>query len=546
MLSEFFVVIALLAPALLALTALVTRSSIDVKRIAVFASAVSIVSTALCGLLVIDHGSLHSQFLGIGHVGFSIRLDAISAVMLFMIALLGFIIVRFSVNYLDGESRQSIFIGRLAATLASIHLLVMSGNIGLLFITWILTSISLHRLLLFYPERRGAIIAAKKKFLVARAGDLCLFIAFALLYKQFGSGDLGVIFEGSRNIVSTDTSAPYLEAAAFFLVLAALLKSAQFPTHGWLIEIMETPTPVSALLHAGLLNAGPFLVIRMAHVMDAATVAPLVLILVGGLTALFASAAYMTQPSIKTALGYSSVAHMGFSLMLGGLGVYAAAMLHVVAHSFYKAHAFLSSGSVIDVLRASRIDTPRRAGHPWRIGAGIAIALALFVITSLLWEVDVREEFSVLAVGAIIMMGLIMMFTAAIDSRASGNVLFKTTVLAVLVLNAFFFLETGTRRLLASELPALAAPSSGTIILTAIMILAFGSVVVVQVLAVARRSSPLGQALAIHLRNGLYANAFFDRIVGTLRISAPSDQRDEEATALENVEARQVPVEQPA
>ena len=194
-------------------------------------------------------------------------------------------------NYMDGDDRQGSFIGRLAATIASVQLLVISGNLGLLFIAWVFTSVSLHRLLLFYSERPGAIIAARKKFILARIGDASLLAAITLLYNLFGSGNLEFIFSELRAGIAPENMLS-IEFAALFLALAALFKSAQFPTHGWLIEVMETPTPVSALLHAGLLNAGPYLIIRMAFVMDASFYAPLLLISIGGFTALFASVVF--------------------------------------------------------------------------------------------------------------------------------------------------------------------------------------------------------------------------------------------------------------
>ena len=140
---------------------------------------------------------------------------------------------------------------------------------------------------------------------------------------------------------------PLTIAAAALLAIAALLKSAQFPTHGWLTEVMETPTPVSALLHAGVVNAGGFLLIRFADVMLQAPVVLAVLVMVGGFTALFGSLVMLTQSAVKTSLAWSTVAQMGFMILQCGLALFPIALLHIVAHSLYKAHAFLASGSAI-------------------------------------------------------------------------------------------------------------------------------------------------------------------------------------------------------
>ena len=525
MFQNFITIIALFSPAIFAVTALISwfqpgSRPLIVKRMGIISAIISIVIAGICGSLVISYGILQTNMIGLQGLGLSLRLDPISVLMLTMIALLGFIIVRFSNNYLDGDKRQGIFIGRLAATISSVQLFVLSGNLGLLWVSWILTSISLHRLLVFYTNRPGALVAAKKKFILARLADICLLIACVLLYKEFGTGNLEVIFTAIKRMSSSGVPIAGIEATAIFLVLAALLKSAQFPTHGWLIEVMETPTPVSALLHAGLLNAGPFLIVRMAYVMEASTMAPIILISIGGFTALFASVVYLTQTSIKTALGYSSVAHMGFSLLVCGLGVYPAAMLHLVAHSFYKAHAFLSSGSVIDVVRGSKVAQSANLGSPFRIVLGVAMALTLYVIFAMIWGIEPAKELPLLAIGAIIIMGVSRLFTSAIDSKENFSMLVPAGLLAVLVTAAFFSLESGTHFILASQLPLSSALGLGKIVLTVILLVAFGLVVFIQILSPVLSQTPFWRAMAIHLRNGLYANALFDKMVGAIHIHA--------------------------
>ncbi len=492
------------------------RQTRRIIQLTVAASMFSIVIAAVCGILVYSYGLLESDLLGVNGLGLSVRLDPLSVLMSGMIALLGFIVVRFSGNYLDGDPRQGIFMGRLAATIASVQLLVLAGNLGLLMVAWVLTSLSLHRLLIFYPERRGAVIAARKKFIVARVGDICLLGAILLLYNHFGTGKLEAIFSGMKQLAAGATSSPALEAVAVLIALAAILKSAQFPTHGWLVEVMETPTPVSALLHAGLLNAGPFLVARMAFLMDGAVYAPVLLIIVGGFTALFASVVFLTQTSVKTALGYSSVAHMGFMLLVCGLGVYPAAILHLVAHSFYKAHAFLSSGSIIDTVRASKIALPKRLGSPLRVAGSILLALAVYLGFSWMWGIDPVEEMALLATGAIIVMGLSQIIAPAMDSDGGMAGTLRACLLAVAVATAFFALEDGFHYLLHSQIPGLAQPGTGTVLLIVAVLVIFGAVIFIQILAPSSASSPFWRTVGVHFRNGLYANALFDRLVGSL------------------------------
>lgn len=483
-----------------------------VERASGLAAGLGVLVAAAAAAAVASGGALTSPLVGAEGVGFSVRLDALSVTILLMVSLLGVAIMRFSRSYLDGDPRQGAFLGWLAATTSAVEFLVLANNLALLLAAWIATSLSLHQLLVFYRERPRAVIAARKKFIAARLGDVSLGAACVLLYRTFGTGELEVILRQA----STQDVSTALTAATALIALTALLKSAQFPTHGWLVEVMETPTPVSALLHAGILNAGPFLVMRFAPVMELGTVSNVLLVLGGGFTALFASVVLRTQPTVKVALGYSSAAHMGFMLLVCGLGVYPAAVLHLVAHSFYKAHAFLSSGSVVDVARAEPVRLPPRLHSPTRILVGLGLALVVYGVVGTVLGFTPWDHPALLAVGAIVVMGLAQLLGAGLDSRVQPASLFRIVGLALVVTLAFFGLEEAARLLLIDVLPPAARPDMLTIVLASIVLVAFAAAVAVQVSAVGARSS-VGRALHVHLRNGLYANALFDRLVGALR-----------------------------
>jgi len=429
-----------------------------------------------------------------------------------MVALLGVVILRFSRTYLDGDARQGAFLGRMCLTIASVEVLVVSGNLVLFIAAWIATSLSLHTLLLFYPERPAAVAAAKKKFIAARIGDACIIGAATLLYQQFGTGDLGALFAQASETPSNLA----IEVAAGLIAVAALFKSAQFPTHGWLVEVMETPTPVSALLHAGILNAGPFLVMRFASVMDLGTASAVFLVIGGGFTALFASVVLLTQPSVKVALGYSSAAHMGFMLLVCGLGVYPAAVLHLVAHSFYKAHAFLSSGSAVEVARAEPVAVPPRLKSPVRILFSVAAAGAIYLGLATVLGFTPAENPALLAVGAILVMGLTQLLAPAFDSAGTAAGMARTAALAVGVTLAFFTLEEGARLLLIASLPEATQPTAVVIVLASGVLVSFAIAILLQVVGVPAGSTLRHRAYVL-LRNGLYANAVLDRMVGAYR-----------------------------
>lgn len=508
---------AFLAPAVLARRqpGLHPTGVIRANRIA---GGVGIGVAAAAGVAVAIDGALVSPTLGIGDFGLSLRLDALSATMLAMIAILAAVIVRYSATYLDGNTRHGVFLGRLAATIAAVELLVLSGNLVVLVAAWILTSLALHQLLVFHRDRPRAMAAARKKWIVARTGDAFLLAGAVLLALHFGTGDLGTIFAGMAD-AGPGWSMGAVGIAAACLAVAALLKSAQFPTHGWLVEVMETPTPVSALLHAGILNAGPFLAIRLAAVIDGGRTATMLLILVGGFTAIFASVVLLTQPSVKVVLGYSSVAHMGFMLLVCGMGFYPAALLHLVAHSFYKAHAFLSSGSVVDEARAAKVRLPRRLGSPWRIAGAALVATALYLPLAVVWGVDFGGNPLVIAIGGILVLGTTQLLTPAFDSAGRVAAMVRAALLALAVTLAFFGLEAGAHALLAGTVPEAVARDGVQIAAILAVLAGFTVVVGFQLIDPARAPSARRRALAVHLRNGLYANALFDRVVGAFRRS---------------------------
>jgi NAD(P)H-quinone oxidoreductase subunit 5 len=425
------------------------------------------------------------------------------------------VIVRYSWNYLQGDPRHGVFLGWLAATVAGVELLVLAGNLATLVAAWIATSLALHRLLLFYPHRRGAVVAARKKFVVARLGDAALIGAAVLLYRSAGTGDLEQVFATARD---AEGALGATGAAAVLIVVAAMLKSAQFPTHGWLVEVMETPTPVSALLHAGILNAGPFLVLRMADVVDPSDLAGLALILVGGLTATFASVVLLTQPTVKVALGYSSVAHMGFMLLICGLGVYAAALLHLVAHSFYKAHAFLSSGSVVEERRAAAVSVARRSGRPVRLAAGLIAAVGMYAAVARVLGIEVTSDAALLLVGAIFVVGTTQLLASSLDSHGTLGAMGRVAAAALAVTTSFFVLEAATHALLYDLVPHGGA-SGLQLVAAGLVLVVFAAVVALQLVEPVRPSGPLRARLAVHFRNGWYANAAFDRLVGAHRLA---------------------------
>ncbi len=299
--------------------------------------------------------------------------------LLLLISFLGWVIIRFSRRYLQGEPGQARYIFALNITLASVATVAATRHLGVMVAAWVASSLSLHQLLTFYRDRPTALIVAHKKFLVSRLADVCLVGALFLIHREVGALNLTVLESYLARTAMVPTA---VQVAMLLISLAVILKSAQLPIHGWLIQVMEAPTPVSALLHAGIVNLGGFMLIRLALPLSGSTVAQVVLVIVGSASAVAAGLVMMTRISIKVRLAWSTCAQMGFMLMECGLGLYEIAFLHLLAHSLYKAHAFLTAGEAVLDTRNRRMMPSTPVGHAgpvlvWRLlAAALAVGMA--------------------------------------------------------------------------------------------------------------------------------------------------------------------------
>ena len=473
--------------------------------LALAALAVSLGST----IVLMAAGPADSPLIGWGGFGLRLRLDAVSATMLLLVSFIGWVVVRYSAAYLDGEAREGAFTGWLCLTLASVMLLVTAGSLVQLGIAWIATSLVLHRLLLFYPDRVQARRAARKKFVTARLGDLALVGAAALLAAAYGSTDISAISSAAR----AGEGGGFAVAAALLLAVAAMLKSAQFPTHGWLLEVMETPTPVSALLHAGVINAGGFLLVRFADVMLLAPNVLAVGAMVGGFTALFGGMAMLTQPTVKTSLAWSTVAQMGFMLLECGLSLFPLALLHIVAHSLYKAHSFLASGGAVERVAAIRRPGPVAIPSVADVARAFLLALVLYAVIAWAFGFIVHKSPQAIALGAILIFGVAYLLAQGFADAAPEALARMTAAYAAATSVSYFALQTLAIWLTSGTLPPAPTPGPLEWALIVLATVSFGFVAIVQAMFPLWANHPAAAGLRVHLANGLYANAVFDRLV---------------------------------
>lgn len=302
--------------------------------------------------------------------------DPPGTVMAGLLALLGWAIVRYSRTYLRGEPGQARYLSALMLTLTAVGIVVLSHDLAAILLAWSSSSLALHRLLTFYPERPRALLAAHKKFIVSRLAELCIAGALALLYVAGHALSLEAV-----NALARDAGANgwMVGTAMVLIATAVVLKAAQLPFHGWLIQVMEAPTPVSALLHAGVVNIGGFILIRLAPLLHASFAAQALLVGTGTLTASIAGLAMMTRVDIKSRLAWSTCSQMGFMLLECGLGLLPLAFLHLVAHSFYKAYGFLSTGETVRRNARARLAPAAPSHGPGRELAGRLLAAPLAV-----------------------------------------------------------------------------------------------------------------------------------------------------------------------
>jgi len=275
----------------------------------------------------------------------------LAALMQVLASFIAFVVIRYSRTSMATEPGATSCLTWLLLALAAVCLVVVSNHLLMLLAAWVGISFCLHQLLMFFPERPRAALAAHKKFLFARLAELCLLAAFLLLHHVHGSWLISDILAAPP--VASLSTVEHLAMA--LIVLAALIKCAQLPVHGWLIQVVEAPTPVSALLHGGIINLGGFLLILFGPLLLQADLAQWLALVVGGLTVLLASLIMTTRISVKVRLAWSTSAQMGLMLVECALGLFELALLHLLAHSCYKAHAFLRAGEAVAVDVRSRM-----------------------------------------------------------------------------------------------------------------------------------------------------------------------------------------------
>jgi NADH-quinone oxidoreductase subunit L len=325
-------------------------------------------------------------------VGFTLRADGLSAIMLVTVTLIGTLIAVFAAGYMHGDPGYPRFFAEVSLFLFAMTLLVLADNFVLLYAGWEGVGLCSFLLIGFWFEKPSASDAARKAFLVTRLGDMGLLLGIIMLWWLSGFAlDYDTVFE---RLQGPDVRTGYLALACVLVFCGCVGKSAQFPLHVWLPDAMEGPTPVSALIHAAtMVTAGVYLVARCSPLFFRVPGVQLAVACIGCFTALLGALIAITQNDLKRVLAYSTISQLGYMFLGLGSGAVTAGIFHLFTHAFFKALLFLSAGSVmhamggvIDMRRFSGLRKIMPTTH-WTFLAG-ALALAGLPGLSGFWSKD--------------------------------------------------------------------------------------------------------------------------------------------------------------
>lgn len=290
------------------------------------------------------------EWINIGsfQVPFGFQLDPLSMSFVLLITGVGSLIHIYSLGYMDHDPGKRRFFGYLNLFVAAMLLLVLADNYLLLYVGWEGVGLASYLLIGYYQHKPSAAAAAKKAFVVNRVGDVGLSLAIMLMFVAFHTVTFAGISEKAEQ-----GSATVLFLIGIFLLIGAAGKSAQVPLQSWLLDAMEGPTPVSALIHAAtMVTAGVYLIVRSNSIYDLSVAAQNAVILVGAVTLLAGAAIGMAKDDIKKALAASTMSQIGYMVLAAGLGPigYVYAIMHLLTHGFFKAGMFLGAGSVMHAM----------------------------------------------------------------------------------------------------------------------------------------------------------------------------------------------------
>lgn len=428
-----------------------------------------------------------------------LSLNKVNVTVLLLVSFMAVVLLRFSERYLDTEKHAHQYWRWLLLSLSSVTIVIMSNNLLLLWLGWVSISLCFHRLLLFYPDRPRAVLAAHKKFILARLAELCLLTAILMLYWQHETFQLNTILNHYLAMAETTELSLTEKLAAFLIAQTALIKCAQLPLHGWLIQVVEAPTPISALLHAGIINLGGFLLITFAPLISYASIAQWTLIIVAGLSTLISALVMMTRISVKVRLAWSTCAQMGLMLIECALGLYELALLHLLTHSLYKAYAFLSAGETVQEYSLRQLAPQKRVTLPVAI---VSLSVAVSATAGIVVFTNYQGPASI---WLLVSMALSLYLITALGRGSSA---WASATMSVSMMLAFYLLGKSLMAGVMPELPVISTFHPIDIWLSVVLISLFALSMLIRLFPHARQT----QTLYRWLFSGLYLDEIMTRL----------------------------------
>ena len=371
-------------------------------------------------------------------INWSIKIDALSSVMLIVVGIVSSLVHIYSIGYMSNDKSKPRFMSYLSLFTFAMITLVTSDNFLQLFFGWEGVGLCSYLLIGFWYKKPSANAAAIKAFIVNRIGDFAFALGILLIFYYFNTLNYSEVFAQVSNFSNMQTNFLGIEANVITLICLLLFigcmgKSAQIFLHTWLPDAMEGPTPVSALIHAAtMVTAGIFLVVRCSPIFEYSQFALDLICVVGTTTAFFAATIALVQNDIKKIIAYSTCSQLGYMFFAAGIGAYHVAMFHLFTHAFFKALLFLGSGSVIHSFRDEQ-DIRLMGGvwkkihYTWALMLIGTLALTGFPFLSGYYSKEAIIEFAYLKNSTmgfyVATMGIL---TAILTSFYSWRLLFKT------------------------------------------------------------------------------------------------------------------------
>jgi NADH-quinone oxidoreductase subunit L len=372
------------------------------------------------------------------NVNWSIKIDALSSVMLVVVTVVSSLVHVYSIGYMSEDPHKPRFMAYLSLFTFAMLTLVTSDNFLQLFFGWEGVGLCSYFLIGFWFKKDSANAAAIKAFVVNRVGDFGFALGIFLIFYSFGTVNYTEVFQQVPQFIDNDLlflgiNIKSIDLICILLFIGAMGKSAQIFLHTWLPDAMEGPTPVSALIHAAtMVTAGVFLVVRCSPIFEYSPLTLNMITVIGMTTAFFAATIALVQTDIKKIIAYSTCSQLGYMFFAAGVGAYNVAMFHLFTHAFFKALLFLCSGSVIHSFKNEQ-DINKMGGvykklpYTWILMIIGTLALTGFPFFSGFYSKDAIIEFAYLKGSTIgYYAAVIGIFTAFLTAIYSWRLIFKT------------------------------------------------------------------------------------------------------------------------